>query len=81
MNKEEEIQKCKDDPVYFYENYFLINGEKPPKLNDYQKATLRNFAEGHCVYVFGQRQGGQTLFKKVVTSHLPDFIKPKIEDL
>ena len=34
---EEEMQKCKDDPVYFYENYFLIDGEKPPKLHDVAK--------------------------------------------
>ncbi len=36
----EEIEKCKD-PVYFYENYFTVNGKPPPKLNDYQKGIMR----------------------------------------
>lgn len=36
----EEIEKCKG-PVYFYENYFTVNGKPPPKLNDYQKGIMR----------------------------------------
>jgi len=75
MNQEEEIQKCKDDPVYFYEKYFTINGEKPPALTEYQKATLRSAAQGHCIMISG-RSGFKTIFKEVVTAHLPDFVKP-----
>ncbi len=37
----DEMMKCKEDPVYFYENYFTVNGKPPPKLNDYQKGIMR----------------------------------------
>lgn len=37
---QEEIEKCKD-PVYFYENYFTVDGKPPAKLNDYQKGIMR----------------------------------------
>jgi len=72
---EEEMQKCKEDPVYFYENYFLIDGEKPPKLHKSQKNNLRVMASGVGVIMMNGRQGYKTLFRKVLTSHLPDFIK------
>lgn len=31
MDWEKELEKCKKDQVYFFENYFLINGQKPTK--------------------------------------------------
>lgn len=37
-----EIECCKD-PVYFYENYFLVNGQLPTALSEYQKEQLRNW--------------------------------------
>lgn len=52
---------------YFYENYFLINGEKPPPLSDYGK---RLFAFFDCLeegdqFSFGMRRqrGRQILLK------------------
>lgn len=39
----EEIERCKD-PVYFYENYWLVNGEKPRPLTDCQKELMRRVA-------------------------------------
>jgi len=36
----QEYEKCKD-PVYFYENYFLVNGQKPEPLFEWKKQWLR----------------------------------------
>ena len=40
----EEMEKCKDI-VYFYENYLLVNGEKPTPLTHHEKVNLRKLAE------------------------------------
>ncbi len=37
-----ELERCKTDIVYYFENYLLFNG-KPRKLWDYEKERLRNF--------------------------------------
>ena len=46
--RKEELQKCKDDIVYFMENYCTINGQ-PIVLSDYAKEFLQlnkeNFTE------------------------------------
>ena len=52
MNKEiedciAELQKCKDDPIYFYSNYLMVkdkNGKMvvPKKLNESEKQFLRD---------------------------------------
>ena len=76
MNQEEEIQKCKEDPVYFYETYFTINGKKPPKLTDMQKEVLKACVLHDYVIIGKGRTGFKTLMKQVVTAHLPDFVKP-----
>lgn len=39
----DEFEKCKD-PVYFYENYLLVNGQKPFPLTDRQKKAMREWA-------------------------------------
>lgn len=45
----EEIEKCKD-PVYFYENYFLVDGKKPKPLTELQKDWIRKWASGGDLY-------------------------------
>lgn len=35
-----EMRRC-EDPVYFYENYFTVDGKPPAELNDYQKGIMR----------------------------------------
>ena len=42
----EELRKCKEDPIYFMENYFYIvskGGEILFKPYEYQKQMVRNF--------------------------------------
>ena len=39
MNWKEEIIKCKEDIVYFIENYCTIDGT-PIKLTNYQKSQM-----------------------------------------
>lgn len=36
-----ELDKCKQDPVYFIEKYCTVNGEHI-KLNGFQKGFIRN---------------------------------------
>lgn len=60
-----EMRKCIDDPVYFYENYFLINGEKPPKLSEGQKEYMRAIAkakqEGTPIILTKPRSGARVM--------------------
>jgi len=42
-----ELQKCKNDPIYFYSNYLMVkdkNGKMvvPKKLNESEKQFLRD---------------------------------------
>lgn len=53
---------------HFYENYFLINGKKPPPLSDFDKLVLDafdNLKEGEQIYVFKARSGKYRLLKCV----------------
>lgn len=38
-----EFKKCKNDAVYFYENYITVNGKKPSPLNSFDKQMLRRY--------------------------------------
>jgi hypothetical protein len=56
----------------FYENHFLIEGEKPPPLRDWQKKLLElhDLAEndptiGGIVVARGRRYGYEIVFKSV----------------
>lgn len=44
INWNEEFEKCKD-PVYFYENYLLIDGKKPNRLSEADKEYMRKYSE------------------------------------
>ena len=46
---EEEYKRCQEDPVYFYENYFLINGEKPV-VTDKDRYFLNKFCKGEDLF-------------------------------
>lgn len=53
----DEMQKCKD-PVYFYENYWLVDGKKPMPLTDCQREIIRHYAAGRT------GKAGKLCFKK-----------------
>lgn len=53
---------------HFYENYFLIDGKKPPPLSDFDKEVLSaydNLKEGDQMFVFKARTGKYKLLKCV----------------
>lgn len=60
----EEYIKCKNDPIYFIENYIKIvsidKGLVPFKLHDYQKKMILGFHENRKVIVRAARQIGKT---------------------
>lgn len=42
INTEKELQKCKDSPAYFYNNYCLVNGKKPNPITDEEFINICN---------------------------------------
>ena len=60
----EEIKKCKNDIVYFAENFFFIvstdRGKEKIKLYEAQKKVLRSFVENRNVIVCSSRQIGKS---------------------
>lgn len=65
-----EIQKCKDDIIYFAENYFFINdvddGLVKIKLYPAQRRILKAFAKNRFVVVNASRQIGKCFFKDTI---------------
>ena len=63
MTQEEEMQKCRDDPAYFY-NTYTTYGQKNP-LTDQQSEWYNKLAnmEGRFVFIRGRQQNyiGQLL--------------------
>ena len=54
-----EVQKCKQDIIYFAENYFYIvsyKGKHVIKLFDKQKLMLKSFIENNFTVVLSSRQ-------------------------
>ena len=59
----EELRKCKEDPIYFMENYFYIvskGGEVLFKPYPYQKQMVRNFQNYENNVMLTARQMGKT---------------------
>ena len=60
-----ELVKCKDDIVYFAENFFYIvnldRGKETIKLYDAQKEALRTLVENRFVSLLSCRQAGKAL--------------------
>ena len=57
-----EVQKCKQDIIYFAENYFYIvsyKGKHVIKLFDKQKLMLKSFIENNFSIVLSSRQSGK----------------------
>lgn len=57
-----EVQKCKQDIIYFAENYFYIvsyKGKHVIKLFDKQKLMLKSFIENNFTVCLAARQSGK----------------------
>lgn len=48
MNWKNEIQKCKDDPRYFYNNYCRINGQKVTWISKEEWNAIKEVLESHA---------------------------------
>lgn len=68
-----ELEKCRDDIVYFAENYFYIvtldEGLVKIQLRDYQKDMLKNFMEDRFNIVLASRQSGKSTVYEVFLTH------------
>jgi len=67
FNKHEllEFKRCKEDPIYFIENYiYIINlndGKTLFKLYDFQKEMITSYKENNRVVVVSGRQQGKSI--------------------
>ncbi len=65
----EEFDKCKVDPVYFYENYVVFDGGIKPDLTAHQKAALRAYAKGQHFIMTGARTSTKSFLLKIVKDY------------
>ena len=85
-----EVQKCKQDIIYFAENYFYIvsyKGKHVIKLFDKQKLMLKSFIENNFSIILSSRQSGKCFLRdneitvrnktygKISTVKIRDFFK------
>jgi len=78
MNQQEEMEKCMADPVYFYENYFTINGKKPGPMAEESKRALRMYFKSRtsgCKITLRVPPGTKVMFKSLFEANVPDFLK------
>jgi hypothetical protein len=69
MNTDEELKKCKEDIVYFAENYFhiinLYSGGGVIKLYNVQKRILNSLISDNHLIVNSSRQTGKTVLETI----------------
>ena len=69
----EEYIKCKDDAIYFAENYIKIvhvdKGFIPIKLYDYQKEIIEKISNNRFVAICTSRQAGKTTTAAAIILH------------
>lgn len=73
----QEILRCKDDPIYFIENYCYIvsldRGLVPFKLYDCQKEKVQTILENRKVIIMEGRQQGKTITAAACILHYTLF--------
>lgn len=78
----EEYKKCRDDPIYFAENYIKIvhvdHGVIPIRLYDYQKEIILKSLNNRRVTVCTSRQAGKTTTAVVILLHYVLFNEHKL---
>ena len=57
---EDEIKKCKEDAVYFVENYLGL------RLMPWQKLYLKSFQKGQNIGVMGKGAGKKVLYESII---------------
>lgn len=69
----EEYKKCRDDILYFADNYAKIitldDGLVNIKLRDYQKRLIKDYVENRFNIVLASRQCGKTIFTAIYLCH------------
>lgn len=75
----EELRKCKEDIIYFAENFFQIvaidRGKEKIKLYEAQKTVLRSFVANRNVIVCSSRQIGKSTMLTVISLWMVCFNK------
>ena len=64
----DEIERCKNDIVYFAEKYFLVDGNGI-KLRQHQKELLKNLNSGEHVSYVTARQTHGKLLERITKEH------------
>lgn len=72
-----EFEKCKNDIVYFIENYCSVNDVGTINLSDQHKLYLNNFIDGENLPYVSARSTGKTLMSVLFTLHNTTFFDDK----
>lgn len=78
VNKVQEIIRCKNDPVYFCENYIklsTVGGDRKIKLYEPQKDFLRRIYKDHHLVALKSRQVGISTLAQAFCAHVVSFYK------
>ena len=77
----EELIKCKNNPIYFLRNYYMINSEEKGEmlldLYSYQEEAIINLYENHRLILNWARQSSKTTTIAAFTLHYILFNKNK----
>lgn len=74
----EEFLKCKDDPVYFINNYLIFTSfASPQKLYDYQETTINQYHKNQHSIFLAPRQCGKSFMNIAYILHYILFNEEK----
>lgn len=54
-NNPSELDKCKNDPVYWFQKYGRIDGNPPPPLTEIEKSVLDGYMRGAGIIYLKRR--------------------------
>lgn len=67
-NKLKTYQKCKDDSLYFYKKYIILNGTRL-KLTAFQRNKLKKFLYDDYKTIYMPSMSGKTILSAIITLH------------
>lgn len=76
VERAQEWRKCRNDPVYFIENYVKVptpGGSQTMKMYEPQKKVVKSFYKNHDLIFLKSRQIGISTISQAIVAHLVTF--------